>query len=67
MGGVEANRAADAANLDDSYETWQRHAERTEPELSPPGLLMRRVAIDLDALVAWSRGARQGCQRGLPR
>jgi eukaryotic-like serine/threonine-protein kinase len=47
--------AADAANLDESHETWQRHAERTKRELSHPGLLIRRVAIDLDALVAWCR------------
>ncbi len=42
--------AADAANLDESHETWQRHEERTKRELSRQGLLIRRVAIDLDAL-----------------
>jgi hypothetical protein len=47
--------AADAAALDDTHEDWQRNAERTERELSRQGLMIRRVAIDVDALVAWCR------------
>ena len=47
--------AADTADLDDSHEAWQRNAERTERELSRQGLVVRRVAIDVDALVAWCR------------
>jgi hypothetical protein len=45
--------AQDAAELDESHEAWQRNAERTERELSRRGLLIRRVPIDVDALVAW--------------
>jgi hypothetical protein len=52
--------AADTANLDDSYEDWQHNAERTERELTRRGVQLRRVAIDVDALVAWCR------QRGMP-
>jgi hypothetical protein len=52
--------AADATDLDDSHADWQRNAEWTERELSQRGLHVRRVAIDVDALVAWCR------ERGKP-
>jgi hypothetical protein len=47
--------AVDAAELDESHEAWQRNAERTERELSRQGLVIRRVPIDVDTLVAWCR------------
>jgi len=47
--------ASDAENLDDTYEAWQRNLERTERELSAKGLVVRRVLIDVDALVEWCR------------
>jgi hypothetical protein len=48
--------AVDAAELDDTHEEWQRNAERTERELARGrGLVIRRVPIDVDALVAWCR------------
>jgi len=48
--------ATDADQLDDTHEEWQRNAERLERELSAGGLAIRRVAIDVDALVEWCRG-----------
>jgi hypothetical protein len=47
--------ASDAENLDDTYEAWQRNLERTERELSAKGLVVRRVLINVDALVEWCR------------
>jgi hypothetical protein len=47
--------AADAERLDDTHEQWQRNAERTERQLETEGLVLRRVPIDVDALVAWCR------------
>jgi hypothetical protein len=47
--------ADDPGEFDDSYEAWQRGAERTERELSRRGLTTRRVQIDVDDLVAWCR------------
>ncbi len=47
--------AADAEQLDDTHEQWQRNAERTERHLAAQGMVVRRVPIDVDALVAWCR------------
>jgi len=47
--------AADAEQLDDTHEAWQRNVERTERELAAEGLILRRVPIDVDALVEWCR------------
>jgi hypothetical protein len=47
--------AADKDGLDETHEAWQRNAERSERALSRRGLLIRRVAIDVDALVLWCR------------
>jgi hypothetical protein len=47
--------AADPDRLDDSHEAWQRTAERTLQELMAQGLDVRRVPIDVDALVQWCR------------
>ena len=52
--------ADDAADLDESHEAWKRNAERTERQLSRRGIIIRRVAIDIDALMDWCR------QRGKP-
>ncbi len=45
--------AADAEKMDATQEAWQRGFERTERELAARGLTVRRVPIDVDALVAW--------------
>jgi hypothetical protein len=47
--------AADTEQLDDTHEEWQRNAERTERQLAADGMAVRRVPIDVDALVAWCR------------
>jgi hypothetical protein len=47
--------AADADQLDETHEEWQRNAERTERELATRGLALRRIPIDVDALVEWCR------------
>jgi hypothetical protein len=52
--------AEDAADLDESYQAWKRNAERTERQLSRRGIIIRCVAIAIDALVDWCR------QRGKP-
>ncbi len=47
--------AADPEKMDDTHEAWQRNAENTERELTARGLTLRRVPIDVDALVRWCR------------
>src|SRR6185437_15324265 len=47
--------AADAEQLNDTHEEWQRNAERAERRLSAEGMIPRRVPIDVDALVQWCR------------
>jgi hypothetical protein len=47
--------AVDAAELDESHDAWQRNAERTERQLAQRGLVIRRVPVEVDALVAWCR------------
>src|SRR5689334_8179498 len=47
--------AADPDRLDESHEAWQRTAERTAQQLAAQGLAVRRVPIDVDALVQWCR------------
>jgi hypothetical protein len=47
--------AADTEQLDNTHEEWKRNAERTERQLAADGMLVRRVPIDVDALVAWCR------------
>lgn len=47
--------AADPDRLDESHEAWQRSAERTAQELASQGLAVRRVPIDVDALLQWCR------------
>lgn len=45
--------AVDADNLDDSFEAWERNAEGFERALRQKGIEIRRVHIDVDALLAW--------------
>jgi hypothetical protein len=45
--------AEDADNLDDSYEDWHRCAENLERELRRKGVAIKRVHIDVEALVGW--------------
>ena len=45
--------AADADNLDNSYEDWKRNAESFERELRGKGIEILRVHINVDALIAW--------------
>ena len=47
--------AADTEQLDDTHEEWKRNVERTERQLAADGMVVRRVPIDVDALVAWCR------------
>jgi hypothetical protein len=51
--------AEDADNLDDSHEAWRRNAEKFERELRQKGIEIQRVAIDVDALVAWCRAQKK--------
>jgi hypothetical protein len=57
---------ADTGNIDDTYEEWLSSAERAERQLARPGLAMRRVPINVDALVAWC-AARQKAVDGAAR
>jgi hypothetical protein len=45
--------AADAQKLDDTHQDWQRNVEQTERQLAADGMVVRRVLIDVDALVVW--------------
>jgi hypothetical protein len=47
--------AADPDQLDQTHEAWQRTAERTLQQLSAEGLVIRRIPINVDALVQWCR------------
>src|ERR1051326_6444858 len=47
--------AGDAEQLDDTHEAWKRNAEQTERQLAADGMVVRRVPIEVDALVAWCR------------
>jgi hypothetical protein len=44
---------SDPARLEDSYEAWVAMAERAISELEQAGMLIERVPIDADGLVAW--------------
>jgi hypothetical protein len=45
--------AADAEALDDTYEGWERGAQRALDELQATGRAVRRVPIDVDLLARW--------------
>ena len=51
--------AADADNLDDTHAAWVRNAENLERELRRRGVAVRRVPVDVGALVAWCRARRR--------
>ncbi len=58
--------AADSDKLDDTYEDWLSGAERAERELARRDLVVRRVPVNIDALVAWC-AARQKAVDGSAR
>ena len=47
--------ASDRDNLEDTYEEWQATAEKMMVELSKPGVLPRKVHIDVDELASWRK------------
>ena len=47
--------ANDRDNLEDTYEEWQATAEKMMVQLSRPGVLPRKVHIDVEELVAWCK------------
>jgi hypothetical protein len=47
--------ANDRDNLEDTYEEWQATAEKMMVKLSKPGVLPRKVHIDVEELVAWCK------------
>jgi hypothetical protein len=47
--------AADLDELGETHEAWQRNAEQAERQLATRGLVLRRIPIDVDALVKWCR------------
>jgi hypothetical protein len=47
--------AADPEQLEDAHADWLRHAEQVERDLRRRGIIIRRIPIDLGALVAWCR------------
>ncbi len=47
--------AADTEQLDNTHEEWKRNVEQTERQLAADGMVVRRVPIDVDALLAWCR------------
>lgn len=57
---------ADMDKLDDTYEDWLHHSERLEREIGRPGMIIRRVMVNVDSLVAWC-SARQKSVDGAAR
>jgi len=52
--------AVDRAQLDDSFDDWERGAQAAIAQFAEIGRVMRKVPIDVEALLAW-------CQaQGLP-
>ncbi len=47
--------ANDRDNIEDTYERWQATAEKMMVKLSKPGVLPRKVHIDVEELVAWCK------------
>jgi hypothetical protein len=45
--------ANDRDSLEETYEDWQASAEKMMVKLSKPGVLPRKVHIDVEELVAW--------------
>jgi hypothetical protein len=47
--------AVDREQLDDSFDAWERGAQAAIAELAAMGRTVRKVPIDLEALLAWCR------------
>jgi hypothetical protein len=47
--------ADDRDNLEDTYDEWQASAEKMMVKLSKPGVLPRKVHINVEELVAWCK------------
>jgi hypothetical protein len=47
--------ADDRDNLDDTYEDWERQALKMIQDLKAAGQQIRKVPIDIEALIAWCR------------
>lgn len=47
--------ADDRNNLEDTYEEWKTTAEKTLPELEKPRVLIQKVHIDVEELIAWCK------------
>ena len=47
--------ANDRDNLEDTYEEWQATAEKMMVQLSKPGVLPRKIHIDVEELAAWCK------------
>jgi hypothetical protein len=45
--------AVDREQLDDSFDAWERGAQAAIAELAAMGRVVRKVPIDLEALLAW--------------
>jgi hypothetical protein len=45
--------AVDRAQLDDSFDDWERGAQAAIAELAAIGTVVRKVPIDVEALLAW--------------
>jgi hypothetical protein len=45
--------AVDREQLDDSFDAWERGAQAAITELAAMGRIVRKVPIDLEALLAW--------------
>ena len=52
--------AADRAELDDTYEQWQKGAREALANLERQGLRIQKVHVKVDALMAWCKA------QGLP-
>jgi len=51
--------AVDRDRLDDSFEAWERGAQAAIAELAAMGRMVRKVSIDIEALLAWCRNQRK--------
>jgi hypothetical protein len=47
--------AADRGQLEDTYDEWLLSAEQLLSQLSAKGIELKKVDIDVDALIAWCR------------
>jgi hypothetical protein len=47
--------SADRERLEETYELWLEAAEATVEQLAAEGVVVERIEVDLDELVAWCR------------